>query len=134
LFRIENALRVFVYVVLKNEFKENWLGMNVASDDSEESTIAKIAKQRMNQAKVYGYLGFPIPCPLMCMTSGELIRFMTSDSCWKHFKNYFLGSKAIIKAKLDEIGTVRNALPHFPPLKPDDVELIKQNARHVSNL
>jgi len=131
LFRIENALRVFVYVVLKNEFKENWLAMNVASDDAEETTIAKIAKQRMNQAKAYGYLGYPIPCPLMYMTSGELIRLMTSDSCWKHFKDYFLGNKEIIKTKLDEIGTVRNALAHFRPLKPDDVELIKQNARHV---
>jgi len=41
------------------------------------------------------------------------------------------GKKEIIKTKLDEIGTVRNALAHFRPLKYDDVELIKQNVKHA---
>jgi hypothetical protein len=131
LFRIENTLRVFVYVVLKNEFKEKWLGINIVSDDAAESTIGKIAKQRMNQTKRFGYLGYLIPCPLMYMTSGELIRLITSDSYWKHFSAYFLGSKEIIKNKLDEISSVRNALAHFRPIREDDVDLVKQNARHV---
>jgi len=131
LFRIENALRVFVYVVLKSEFKNNWQTISIVSDDAAESTIGKIAKQRMNQAKQFGYLGYQIPCPLMYMTSGELIRIITSDSYWKHFSPYFLGSKEIIKLKLNEIGTVRNALAHFRPIKKEDVELVKQNAQHI---
>ena len=131
LFRIENALRVFVFVVLKTTFEDKWYQINVTSDDAKQATIEKIAKQRMAQAKTFGYLGYTIPCPLMYMTSGELIRIITSDSYWKHFKKYFLGSKEIIKNKLEEIGSVRNALAHFRPIKQDDVDLIKQNARHV---
>lgn len=131
LFRIENAIRVFVYIVLKNEFKENWCTINVASDDAEESTIGKIAKRRMAQARTYGYLGYPIPCPLMYLTGGELIRLITSDGCWKHFSSHFLGDREIIRNKLDEIGNVRNAMAHFRPIKQDDVDVIKQNAHHV---
>lgn len=131
LFRVENALRVFLFAVLKTTFEEKWLDINVTSDDAKEATIYKIAKQRMTQAKTFGYLGYKIPCPLMYMTSGELIRIITSDSYWKHFNMYFLGSKEIIKTKLEEIGSVRNALAHFRPIKQDDVDLIKQNARHV---
>jgi len=131
LFRVENALRVFLFAVLKTTFEENWLDINVTSDDAKDATISKIAKQRMAQAKTFGYLGYKIPCPLMYMTSGELIRIITSDSYWKHFNIYFLGSKEIIKTKLEEIGSVRNALAHFRPIKQDDVDLIKQNARHV---
>jgi hypothetical protein len=36
-----------------------------------------------------------------------------------------------MKNKLDEIGTVRNALAHFRPIKYDDIELIKQNIKHA---
>lgn len=131
LFRIENALRVFVYVVLKSELKSNWQTINILSDDAAESTIGRIAKQRMNQTKQFGYLGYQIPCPLMYMTSGELIRIITSESYWKYFSNHFLGSKEVIKLKLNEIGIVRNALAHFRPIRLEDVELIKQNAQHV---
>ncbi len=48
-----------------------------------------------------------------------------------HFKPYFLGSKEIIKNKLDEIGNVRNAVAHFRPIKKEDVDLIKQNSLHT---
>jgi hypothetical protein len=118
-------------MVLKNELKKKWLDINVTSDDAEEGTLGKIAKQRMNQAKSFGYLGYVSPCPFMYVTGGELIRLITSDAYWKYFRDYFLGSKEIMKNKLNEIGTVRNALAHFRPIKQDDVDLIKQNARHV---
>jgi hypothetical protein len=131
LFRVENALRIFLFAVLKTTFKEEWLNINVTSDDDKQATIKNIAKQRMAQSKNFGYLGYNTPCPLMYMTSGELIRIITSDSYWKYFKKYFLGSKEIIKNKLEEIGSVRNALAHFRPIKQDDVALIKENARHV---
>jgi hypothetical protein len=131
LFRIENGLRVFVYAILKNVFFDKWVELSIDSDDSEKTTIASIAKKRMSQAGNFGYLGYPITCPILHLTSGELIRIITSESYWKHFAKYFPGSKEIIRNKLDEIGTIRNSLAHFRPLKPEDVALIKQNARHV---
>ena len=131
LFRVENALRVFVYSVLKNEHFEKWITLSISSDEEQQSTISAIAKRRQTQAGDFGYLCFPIACPIMHLTSGELIRLMLSDGEWPKFKPFFLGSKEIIRTKLDEIGCIRNSLAHFRPLKSDDVEVLKQNARHV---
>lgn len=131
LFRIENSLRVFVYIILKNEYQDKWKDLSVTSDDAESSTIGAIAKKRFSQDKNYAYLGYALTSPLLHLTSGELIRIITSDSYWKLFKNYFLGSREIIKNKLDEIGNVRNSLAHFRPLKRGDIELVKQNSIHT---
>jgi len=131
LFRIENALRVFIYSILKNEVYEKWIDLSITSDDSEEGTISSTAKKRLSQAENFGYLGYPIKCPIMSLTSGELIRLITSDSYWKYFKDHFMGSKEIIKNKLNELGAIRNSLAHFRPIKKHDVEVIKQNAMHV---
>jgi hypothetical protein len=131
LFRMENALRVFVYVVLKNQFKGKWANTALHTVDEEQSTIAATAAKRLAQARGFGYLGYEISSPLMYLNSGELARIITSDAYWDHFKVFFRGKKEIIKTKLDEIGTVRNALAHFRPLKYDDIELIKQNVKHV---
>jgi hypothetical protein len=67
----------------------------------------------------------------MYLNSGELIQIICSETYWSLFKPFFRGKKEIIKNKLDEIGSVRNALAHFRPLKHDDVELIKQNVKHA---
>lgn len=131
LFRIENALRVFVYTVLTNDLKDKWLQAAVESDDSEKGTIDSISKRRVSQANRFGYLGYAVSCPIMQLTSGELIRIMTSEAYWKLFASFFPASKEIVKNKLDEIGTIRNALAHFRPLKADDVEVVKQNANQA---
>lgn len=134
LFRVENLLRIFVYIILKNEYKDKWKDLSVTSDDDENSTIGAIAKKRLAQDKDYAYLGYVITSPLLHLTSGELIRIITSDSYWKLFKKYFPGSREIIKNKLDEIGNVRNSLAHFRPLKKGDIELVKQNSNHTLSL
>jgi hypothetical protein len=130
LFRLENSLRVLVYVVLKEHRKAEWSTVSVVSDDGDNS-IDAIAKKRKSQAASFGYLGYPVTCPLMYLTTGELSRLIISDSHWPVFKPYFLGSKSIVSAKLDEIISVRNAMAHFRPIKQDDVETIKQISKHV---
>jgi hypothetical protein len=54
LFRMENALRVFVYVVLKNNFLEKWTETALQTTDDEQSTIAAMATKRETQAKGFG--------------------------------------------------------------------------------
>ena len=130
LFRIENALRIFVYIVLKNELRDKWADAQVTAD-GEQGTIASLAKRRMGQAKTFGYLGHTIDCPIMHLNSGELTRLIVSEAYWRLFKPYFFGSKEIIKSKLDEIGSIRNSLAHFRPIRADDVDVIKQNSKHV---
>lgn len=131
LFRFENSLRVFVYTVLKNNFGTEWTKCQVSSGGEGAKSIAGIASKRINQAENFGYLGFSIESPVMHLISGELIDIITANAYWESFKPYFKGSRDIIKNKLLEIGSVRNSIAHFRPIQPEDVELIKQNSRHV---
>jgi len=130
LFRFENSLRVFVYVILKNELQDKWNEASFTSN-GDQKTIKNMASKRIKQAESFGYLGFEVKAPLMHLTSGELVEIITADAYWKIFNCYFKGNKEIIKNKLLEIGTVRNSLAHFRPIKPEDIELIKQNSRHT---
>lgn len=131
LFRFENSLRVFVYTILKNKYFDQWMDCNFSMNQGDSQAIKSIASKRIKQADSYGYLGYDITAPLMHLTSGELVEIMVCDAYWPLFKEYFRGNKEIIKNKLLEIGAIRNSLAHFRPIKPEDIELIKQNARHA---
>ncbi len=131
LFRFENSLRVFVYAILKNEYFDEWKSKTFTTNDNQQKSIQNLAAKRISQADNFGYLGYDVKCPIMHLTSGELIDLLTNDSYWQLFKSHFRGNKEIIKNKLQEIGNIRNSLAHFRPIKTDDVELIKQNARHT---
>jgi hypothetical protein len=131
LFRIENALRIFVYLVLKNQHKEKWTELQISNEEAKPETINSVARKRMAQSKSFGYIGHEITCPIMHLTSGELTNLICSDAYWKYFNSYFLGKKDIIKNKLEEIGTIRNSLAHFRPIKADDVAVLKQNSKQV---
>ena len=100
------------------------------SDDG-DTTVSAVASRRKSQAATFGYLGYPVTSPLMYLTTGELIRIITADSYWKLFKSFFPGAKKVSEMKFDEISSVRNDLAHFRPLKPNDVETVKQNSKHI---
>jgi len=132
LFRIENALRLFVYLILKTAHRDQWTNVQILGEGQDtEGTIASLANKRMSQSESFGYLGYPITCPIMHLTSGELTRLMVSETSWPLFKSHFLGKKEIIRNKLDEIGSIRNSMAHFRPVSKDDVQVIRQNAQHV---
>jgi hypothetical protein len=131
LFRIENSIRVFVYCVLKNGLGPEWLDANISTDDSAQGTIGSTGKRRLNQANQFKYLGYVSPCPLLYLSMGELVQLMFSEAYWRHFANFFEGKKEIMKAKLDEIIVIRNSFAHFRPLKEDDIDVIRQNAKHA---
>lgn len=131
LFRFENSVRVFVYAVLKNEFGKKWPECSFAIQNADAQSIKGTAARRISQAESFGYLGFDVRAPLMHLTSGELIELLTSDAYWPKFKAYFKGDKGTIKNKLLEIGSIRNSLAHFRPIKADDIELVKLNSRYT---
>lgn len=131
LFRFENALRLFVYIVLKKEFGKKWFDIALETEDGATTTISAISKKRKNMDEKYGYIGYSLYSPMLYLTSGELIRIIFNKSYWKYFSNYFPGSMEVIKNKFDEISNVRNDLAHFRPLKEDDVEVVKQNVKHI---
>ena len=127
LFRFENALRVFVYVILKRELLDAWDTAAITGG----GTIRSETKKRLIQARDHGYLGYGVSSPMLFLNSGEILQVLTSEAYWKHFARYFKASKSIVETKLQEIGTVRNSLAHFRPIKIDDIDLVKQNSRHV---
>lgn len=127
LFRFENALRIFTYIVLKKQMRESWDTAAI----SEGITIRTETRKRISQAREHGYLGYEVSSPMLYLSSGELTQIITSDAYWKHFAPYFKASKSIVVTKLNEIGTVRNSLAHFRPIKQEDIDLIKQNSRHI---
>ena len=128
LFRVENALRLFVYMVLKDRYGSKWKDLEIASDEDAKTSIIALSKRRIEQSKAFGYLSYSIQSPLMHLTSGELARLMTHDSYWPLFKDYFRAAKNVVTLKLSEIGVIRNALAHFRPVSSNDVEVVKQNA------
>lgn len=127
LFRFENALRLFVYVVLKDRIGKDW---DLASL-GENGTIRTETRKRIAQAREHGYLGYEVSSPMLYLNSGELTQIISSDAYWKHFAPYFRATKSVVLTKLQEIGTVRNSLAHFRPIKQDDIDLIKQNSKHL---
>jgi predicted SPOUT superfamily RNA methylase MTH1 len=127
LFRFENALRIFVYVVLKDRIGKDW---DLASI-GESGTIRTETKKRIAQAREHGYLGYEVSSPMLYLNSGELTQIISSDAYWKHFAPYFRATKSVVLTKLQEIGTVRNSLAHFRPIRQDDIDLIKQNSKHL---
>lgn len=134
LFRVENALRAIVFIVLKNSKGKSWGETTISSDDTNQTTITNLAKKRIAQSQNYGYLGYQISSPMMHLTSGELVRMLISDAYWPIFKKYFKASKQVVSLKLEEIGTIRNSLAHFRPLTANDVEVVKQNANQVFSI
>jgi len=131
LFRIENSIRVFAYCVLKARLGSKWIDANISTDDATQGTIGSTGKRRLAQANQFKYLGYVSPCPLLYLSMGELVELMFSEGYWKYFASYFAGKKEIMKSKLDEIIVIRNAFAHFRPLREDDIDVVRQNAKHV---
>lgn len=131
LFRIENALRMLVFMELKSTKGSQWLGMQIATADGEELSIDNVAKKRRANDETFGYLGHRTRSPLMYLTSGELVGLILSERLWPNFRKYFSAGKQVVDLKLREIGTIRNTLAHFRPISQDDVEVVKQNANQI---
>lgn len=131
LFRIENTLRTFTYIVLKEKFGDKWMDSNINSDECGNGTIASIAKKKIAQSRVHGYLGYNLSCFLLHLTMGELARLIISNGYWPLFKPHFPCSREVVELKLNEISNIRNSLAHFRPIKEGDVDLIKQDAKHL---
>jgi hypothetical protein len=131
LFRMENALRIFVYCVLKESYGSDWVGLQISTLETESIAIGKLAARRISQQQDFAYLGKKIACPMMYLNSGELIHLIFADKYWPKFAPFLEGKKEILRNKLEEISTIRNSLAHFRPVTQDEVDVIRQNTKHV---
>ena len=97
LFRIENALRLLVYVGLKREFRENWANITLSTEDSQSVNLKSVARKRSSKDDQFEYLTTSLKCPLMYLTAGELVGIIFSESYWKFFKRYLPGTQPLAR-------------------------------------
>jgi len=86
-FRIENALRLLVYLVLKSNLKKNWINASISSSQNNSYTIANIFKQKCELDRQVGYIGYEVNYPIMQLTLGELTELITGKY-WRIFKTF----------------------------------------------
>lgn len=131
LFRVENSLRTFVYLVLKMQFGEKWQKISVLGEGPEKESVASRTKRLAAQTRKYAYLGHELACHLLLLSLGELVEIMTADMCWRHFKRFFSNNKEATLVKFYEIIAIRNALAHFRPINEQDLTTLKTNSEHL---
>jgi len=131
LFRIENALRVFVYLVLKIHFAEEWHKVSVVGDGQEKDSISSRTKRLVAQNEKYAYLGHERACHLLLLSLGELVEIMTADTCWRFFARFFHSNRQATLVKFYEIIMIRNALAHFRAINEGDLVTLRKNSEHL---
>lgn len=128
LYRIENALRVFVYLVLKNTMGSNW---RLAKASGVDRTIDSISKQKQDMAADFGHLAVEASHPILSLTCDELVKIIVDLGQWKYFKKYFPAKREIVQSKFEEIIQVRNHLAHFRPVNEKMSDLVRLNSEHL---
>jgi hypothetical protein len=129
-FRIENALRLFVYLVLKNHCGAHWASTKVSVDEDSD-TIDKIYKSRWQVSRNYQYLTPPVNSPLMFLSTGELIGLILSKQNWKFFASHFSCNSNTVRQKFNEVINIRNDLAHFRPIKIGNVGRLQRIAEEM---
>ncbi len=127
LFRVENSLRMFVYLVLKRQHRDKWASMLIYEGEGSKITIKEYSDQRSAQAKRLGYLNQPVTCPLLFLGTGELVRLITSESNWKYFRRHFQADRPALEHKFREIVEIRNAVAHFRAIAKENLDDLKRN-------
>jgi hypothetical protein len=138
LFRLENSLRVLVYVALKADRFDQWLNTEIPPSDppqnnrclgKESATIGQVFRQRSEPLRRHSYIGHPCSAPTMYLEFDELVRLMTSESYRSIFNPVFGESVVNLQSKLDEMRIIRNNLAHFRTVTGDDVERLEDCAK-----
>ena len=130
LYRMENGLRVFVYMILKKTFQENWWREPLFSfeqDAKPSLSVKSVAGKLEKQSAAFPDITPRVPCPLMLFTLGELAALILSEKCWPSFAKYFHNNKERTAALLREITEVRNALAHFREIPRQAISRLADN-------
>lgn len=132
LFRLENTLRLLVYIVLKSEFENNWLHEKVVKDRNNNfQSINSVVKFKIKNVEDFEYIGYNIKNPIMYLSLGELVNIIKGSKISDIFASFFLGDIKNVTLKLDEIKNIRNELAHFRPIREEDVGIIKSISEQV---
>lgn len=110
LFKFENWLRIFVYVILKLNYGSAWINTKI----NEKDTISTIFKRRLYEMRTMGHIGRVTNNPMLHLTLDDLMHIISNDTNKKFFNPYLPASiERVYKPKLLEIIQIRNNLVHF---------------------
>ncbi|HOX41518.1 MAG TPA: hypothetical protein PK263_04970 [bacterium] len=130
LFRIENTLRLLLFVVLKSHYRDEWENIQIA-DEVNPGTIRALAKIRREAAQDFGHLGSPSNNPLLFLNGGEIVRLITSEKYWQYFQECFPANRKNTQLKLFEILSIRNDMAHFRAINREHLVTLKNNINQV---
>jgi hypothetical protein len=130
LFRIENVLRLLLFVVLKSHCRDEWENITIG-DEGNTATIRALARKRREAAQDFGHLGAPSNNPLLFLNGGEIVRLITSEKYWHHFQECFPANRMNTQLKLFEILSIRNDIAHFRAINSGHIVTLKHNSDQV---
>ncbi len=115
-FRLENAMRMMVFAVLKATHGSKWGDVVIRKEKG--TTLAGLCESRCKDAYDYGHIGRTSHIPLVYLTFGDLLTIM---KCERAFKELFSADpERVIVPKLREVEQVRNNLAHFREVTTED--------------
>ena len=77
LFRIENALRLLVYIVLKTHYHDKWAEKKIVQKNNSNVSINKLSEKIIDRSKGFDYLRFAQSNPLFYLTFENLYKIIT---------------------------------------------------------
>ncbi len=125
LFKLENALRMVVFVALKSSKGKDWLNAPIPTRDPKppdreeatarvpEPTIRMVANQRMQGLRAYSYLGERTSIPMMYLDFEQLVAILSDERNRASFNSILDGNVLTFANKLEEVRVIRNNLAHF---------------------
>lgn len=128
-FRLENTLRLLVFLRLKAGRGGGWLDSPVRNGSSK--TLRSIFRQRYETARTHGYIGRMSQVPMMYLDLGDLIDLITHDANRPLFSRTFRSSLTVLRPKLEEVRAIRNNLAHFREVSEDDIKILEQIWRQL---
>lgn len=119
IYSLERWMREMVYVELKTSYGTSWWAE--AEKAIRRSKGGGISAERSLKAdKKHPHMSTAENDPLWFISFDTLLKIILDRKLWKHFETY-LTTKALLRAKFDEIAPIRNRIAHVRELHPEDI-------------
>ena len=119
-FKLENALRLYVFAVLKTSLGSDWPSIILQKRGDLEESIEKVTGDRINLR--FKYIGEFKDNPFLYLTLTELSKIITRSSARELFATVFIDSLDIWQKKFEELSATRNSLAHFRAISRRDID------------
>jgi hypothetical protein len=130
-YQLERWLREMVYLELKAHFGESWWKeVEKALQRSRAGGIP--AARSLIADKQHPHMSTPENDPLWFLSFDSLLKIIFDGDLWRFFETY-LTTKRLVRAKFEEIASIRNRIAHYRALHKDDVDRVAAALRDLDS-